>query len=236
MNISIKGFIDTSFIDWPGKITAVIFLPYCNFRCPFCHNFEIIQRPEDYKSIPLEDVFSRLKKLSGWVDGVCVSGGEPTINSFLPFLFDEIKNNGYLAKLDTNGSNPDLLDELIKNSLVDYVAMDIKAPLNNEIYSLCTGTNVDVLPIKRSIEILMSSSISYEFRTTMVPCFHTEEDIYEIACYIKGSSKYTIQNLKAEDVLDPDLKKVKPLTSEKISQIQSTVTGLLNPAFSPASC
>jgi pyruvate formate lyase activating enzyme len=235
MNISIKGFIDTSFIDLPGKIAAVIFLPYCNFRCPYCHNFKLILEPEGLKSTPLENIFSRLRNFSGWIDGICVSGGEPTINPFLPSLFDEIKKNGYLVKLDTNGSNPKLLNELIKNSLVDYIAMDIKAPLHNKNYSLCTGTIVDVAAIKKSIEILMSNHIPYEFRTTMVQCFHTEEDIYEIAKTIKGCFRYTIQNFKPEYVLDPDLKKVKPIKVSKIAQIQKKVAAFLEiptPAFS----
>src|SRR3972149_6795090 len=112
--IEIKGFSETSFLDWPGKLCSVLFLPYCNFRCPYCHNHPLIFHPERLPSIPLENVLSRLRSFSDWIDGVCLTGGEPTLQGDLPFLIRELRQHGFLIKLDTNGSNPKMLENLIE--------------------------------------------------------------------------------------------------------------------------
>ena len=166
--MDVKGFIDLSFVDWDSKVSSVIFLPKCNFRCPFCHNVNLVLNPEKIETIPFEYIEDQLNKQKGWTDGVCITGGEPTIHSSLPELCSKIKKMGFLVKLDTNGTNPTLLNELQNRKLVDYVAMDIKAPLTAENYSQATGVNSEKLleKVKESINLLMESIIDYEFRTT----------------------------------------------------------------------
>ena len=141
--LSIKGFLETSFVDWPGKVVSVLFLPRCNFRCPFCHNHSLVVNPAGYDDIPRPYIMARLTELKEWVDGVCISGGEPTIHPRLPSLMAEVKEVGLAVKLDTNGSRPDILQALLAQGLVDCVAMDIKAPLN-EKYQEIVGMPVDL--------------------------------------------------------------------------------------------
>src|SRR4030067_3759239 len=124
--IKIKGFLETSLSDWPGRLCSVLFLPHCNFRCPYCHNHSLVFHPDQYSSVLLKDIFARLHSFKGWIDGVCVTGGEPTLHPDLPLLIQEIKHNGFLVKLDTNGSNPEMLEKLIEKGEVDFISMDVK--------------------------------------------------------------------------------------------------------------
>ncbi|MEJ2241531.1 MAG: anaerobic ribonucleoside-triphosphate reductase activating protein [Candidatus Bathyarchaeota archaeon] len=177
--MDIKGFIEASFVDWNGKICSVLFLSGCNFRCPFCHNVNLVLEPEKLDAIPLEYLKEKLKEQKEWIDGICITGGEPTINKDLVKLCSTLKNMGFLIKLDTNGTNPVILKELIDKKLVNYVAMDIKAPLNEKNYSEATGVKIEknLNKINQSIELLKKSNIDYEFRTTVVPTLHTEEEM-----------------------------------------------------------
>ncbi|MDD1746376.1 MAG: anaerobic ribonucleoside-triphosphate reductase activating protein, partial [Methanomassiliicoccales archaeon] len=163
----IAGFNRTSLLDWDGCVSAVIYLPGCNFRCPFCHNRELVLTPEVYEEIPLEFIEEYVRENSEFLDGIVVTGGEPTIHRDLPELVKRIKALGMKVKLDTNGTNPEMLKDLIYAGLLDYVAMDLKAPLD-ESYDDLAGAKVDLSKVKRSIEIIMGSGIDYEFRTTMV--------------------------------------------------------------------
>jgi pyruvate formate lyase activating enzyme len=193
--LDVKGFIDISFVDWDGKISAVLFLPSCNFRCPFCHNVNLVLYSEKLDTIPFEYIADQLETQKGWADGVCITGGEPTLHNILPELCSKIKKMGFMVKLDTNGTNPTMLKELLDMKLVNYVAMDIKAPLTNEKYSRATGVNAEKLleNVKESIRLLMESDIDYEFRTTVVPSIHTLEDITQICLSLKGCKKYVLQ-------------------------------------------
>ena len=138
--MEIKGFLETSFIDWPDKICAVLFLPICNFRCPYCHNHGLILRPEEYETLSWPFIRERFQTLRGWLDGVCVSGGEPTLHPDLPDLLAAIKALGFPVKLDTNGTRPKVLHFLVDEKLVDFVAMDVKAPAGSRtLQSLCRG-------------------------------------------------------------------------------------------------
>ena len=143
--MEIKGFIDLSLSDWDGKLCSVIFLPGCNLRCPFCYNSTLVLHPETVETVPFLHVEDYLRKQRSWIDGVCITGGEPTIHKDLPELCSKLKETGFLVKVDTNGTYPKMVKKLIDNGLVDYIAMDIKAPLTVEKYSKATGANVEKL-------------------------------------------------------------------------------------------
>jgi len=230
-NLPIKGFIDTSFVDWPGKICAVLFFPHCNFRCPYCHNSELVLCPDSIETIEAESVFKRLKDLQGWIDGVCVTGGEPTLQPNLRELLEYIRSSGFQTKLDTNGSNPDILRELIDAKLLDYVAMDVKSCLDENSYCKVTNVADSMLSrVKTSIEMLIEGHVDYEFRVTIVPEYHEPEDIYQLARDLSGASKLRLQNFKpGASILDPALKTVTPYTQQVLDSLQQRVDELLSP-------
>jgi pyruvate formate lyase activating enzyme len=202
--LEIKGFLETSFIDWPDKICAVLFLPFCNFRCPYCHNHGLILRPEEYETLPWRFIRKRFQTLRGWLDGICVSGGEPTLHPDLPDLLLAIKALGFPVKLDTNGTRPKVLQFLVEEKLVDFVAMDVKAPLEAEPYSRCAGVPVTVEAIRESIALLLSGRVPYQFRTTVVPALHTPEILARMGRELKDAIKWTRQEFRPGEVLDPD--------------------------------
>ena len=220
--MDIKGFLDISFVDWDGKISSVIFLPSCNFRCPFCHNVNLVLNPEKLDTIPFGYIEDQLKMQRGWTDGVCITGGEPTLHSNLPELCSRIKKMGLLVKLDTNGTNPNMLKELMDRRLVDYVAIDIKAPLTEKKYSKAIGVKAESLleNVKESIKLLMESNVDYEFRTTVVPTIHEEEDIEQICRSLVGCRKYVLQKFDVsigKTTIDPDLMS-KTLSEEEMQK------------------
>ncbi len=208
--MDIKGFIDVSFVDWDGKLTSVIFLPNCNFRCPFCHNVNLVLNPEKLETIPIPYLEDQLEQQKDWIDGICITGGEPTLHKDLPELCNLLKKKGFLIKLDTNGTNPSMLRELIGRNLIDYVAMDIKAPLTDKKYSKATGVNTEetLKNVKESIKLLIESNMDYEFRTTVVPTLHDKEDIKQICHSLKGCRKYILQKFDVsigKTTISPDL-------------------------------
>ena len=217
--MEIKGVIDLSLVDWDGKVSSVFFLPGCNFRCPFCYNSALVLHPEREETTPFERVKNYLKKYRTWIDGVCITGGEPTIHSDLFELCSKLKEMGFLVKVDTNGTNPVMIRELIEKGLVDYIAMDIKAPLTVEKYSKATGINAEKLlgKVKETVRTLLRSKINYEFRTTVVPTIHKKEDIEEICRSIKGCKKYVIQRFRAErETINPEFSKLNPFTDDEM--------------------
>ncbi len=238
----IGGLQKLTLIDYPGKPACTVFLIGCNFRCPFCYSKELVL-PKEIKKQPKiseKDFFDFLKKRKGLIDGVVLCGGEPTINKDLPKFCKKIKKLGYLVKLDTNGSNPKILEKLIDEKLVDYMAMDIKAPLglksqitnyklqtNHKLqitkYEKATGTKVNLENIKKSIVIIKNSGIDYEFRTTVVPIIHIKEDIIQIAKEISPAKKYYIQNFRPEKTIDPKFEKIKPYLDKELLEIQKVI-------------
>lgn len=190
--MNIIGHLKSSFIDYPDKICTVFFTGGCNFRCPYCHNASIVRN----EGLPLSEdyIFSYLESRKKYLDGVCISGGEPTLQEGLKDFVSKIKDKGFLVKLDTNGTNSEVLKELIENKYLDYIAMDIKAPLDK--YEFVTKIKVDINIIKSSTDIIRSSDIDYEFRTTVCKELLSEEDILKIAEYLKGSKRYVIQNFR----------------------------------------
>lgn len=187
----IKSINKTTLLDYPGKVASTIFLAGCNMNCSFCHNKDLIKMNPS-NSITREDLFEFLEKRKNELDGVCITGGEPTLNSDLVSLIEDIKSLGYLVKLDTNGTNPDMVSYLINNNLIDYIAMDIKTSF--EHYKDITNTTNSIQDIKRTVEIIKNSEIDHEFRTTVVSNIN-KEDVVSIAKYI-SPSKYYLQEFK----------------------------------------
>jgi pyruvate formate lyase activating enzyme len=211
--VSIKGFIESSFLDWPGKVAAVLFLPGCNLRCPYCHNHDLIINPQYFEDIPLDQVFGSLHENEGWVDGVVVTGGEPTLNVGLFHLLERLQERGLPVKLDTNGTRPNIIKELIKQELVSAVAMDVKAELLPEAYSHAAGVYVDVGDIAESIRTVAESGVESFFRTTVVPVLHDEYSVRSIRAELYGRP-LILQNFRPVDALDPayrDIKQFPPL-------------------------
>lgn len=187
----IGGFQKMTVLDYPEKVACTIFLTGCNFRCPFCHNASLVT--ENWiRGVGIDEIFSYLEKRKGLIDGVCITGGEPLLNNDIEDLIKPIKSMGYLVKLDTNGTNPTRLRNLIENGLVDYVAMDIKN--SSEKYALTCGVKaVNFTKIEESIDLLINGNIDYEFRTTVVEPLHTVEDIEKIGKLIKGAKSLYLQ-------------------------------------------
>ena len=185
-----------SLLDYPNKVSCILFTRTCNFRCPFCHNGLTLL--EDHTSfVPFEEIISFLKKRQGVLDGVVISGGEPTLMPDLIEKIRVIKNLGYLVKLDTNGTNPNILLDLLDEGLIDYVAMDIKNSPSK--YPLTAGAKVEMDKILRSIEILKNSNIDHEFRTTLIAEHHTELDMVAIGKLLKGNEKLYLQKFQISD-------------------------------------
>lgn len=199
--MNIGGIKKLSLLDYPDRTCCTIFTVGCNYRCPFCHNASIIQNQFSDKVISQEEVIMFLKRRVGLLDGVCISGGEPLLQDHLENFIREVKLLGFSVKLDTNGSLPRKLKQLIETGLLDYVAMDIKN--SPDSYGRTTGIkNYNLEPIKESVDLLLSNVVPYEFRTTVVRQLHTNKDILSLAQWIKGAKRYYLQNfVDSGDVL-----------------------------------
>ena len=226
--VKIHGFNKLTLLDYPGRLACTIFLGKCNFQCPFCHNAGLVLSPEREPVIPVEEVMSTLKKRKGILDGVCITGGEPTINAGLPELIDKIKELGYSVKLDTNGSNPAMLKSLVEQKKIDYVAMDIKN--SPQKYGVTTGVaQVNLDAVCESVEFLKSGVVDYEFRTTVVKELHKKEDFRIIGNWLSGSKRYFLQAYKeSENVIHPgfscyakeQLENFREILLEEIPQVE----------------
>lgn len=194
--MKVTGIQKLTLLDYPGVVACTVFTAGCNFRCPFCHNAMLVLPEQiDNECLTDDEVFGFLKKRRGVLDGVAVTGGEPLLHADMPEFLARVKELGYKIKLDTNGSNPELLSEIVKNKLVDRVAMDIKnAP---EEYARTIGLkSFDIAPVERSKEMLLRGDIDYEFRTTVVKGIHTKESLIGAAKWIKGAREYYLQQFK----------------------------------------
>lgn len=223
--IEIKSFIKNSLLDWDGKIVSVVYLAGCNFRCPFCHNATLVLNPHGLKAIEFEEVAEYVKQNRIFIDGVCVTGGEPCLYNDLSKFLNRFKSLDVLVKLDTNGFYPETLKEITNSNLVDYIAMDIKAPLVEEKYSQACGIkNDELLPnIKNSINIIMNSPVDYEFRITVVPTLHSKQEILEVAKGISGAKKLALQNFLNYETLDPEFKNIRPYSIKQLQDIAEDV-------------
>ena len=201
--MNIHGFNKSTLLDYPKHLAATIFVGGCNMRCPFCHNASLVLRPNTQPIIPEEEVLSYLAKRKNILEGVCITGGEPTLYPELPLFIKQIKELGFKVKLDTNGTNPAMLKELAENKLIDYVAMDIKN--SKDKYKITAGNkNISLDEINESISLLLSDIVEYEFRTTIVKELHTKSDMEAIGSWIKGAKAYYLQSYRdSEDVISP---------------------------------
>jgi len=201
--IHIKGVQKSSLIDYPGKVSAIVFVNKCNFNCPFCHNPELVHDTGEFPDITVEEFEEFLDERRKWIDAVCITGGEPTLHSGLLDLMKMIKGKGLLVKLDTNGTDPQVIKDALNSRCVDYVAMDIKNSL--EKYPDTTRTKVNNRNILESIRVIMQAQkdglIDAEFRSTIMPRLHTIEDLERMAELLHGAKKYILQQFKTEEAL-----------------------------------
>lgn len=217
--MKISGFTKLTLIDYPNKLACIIFTKGCNYRCPFCHNSSLIKPNKNDVFIDEKEIFDYLKKRKGLLDGICISGGEPTIQGDLYDFLLKVKKIGYLIKLDTNGSNPDLLKKLIDEKLVDYIAMDIKNSFDN-YQKVVNIKNLKIEDIKKSIKVIENSGIDYEFRTTIIKEYHSLDDILKIRKMLAKKSNYYLQNFKnSEGVIDKTLHGFSTQELEELSQL-----------------
>ena len=204
MNVKIAGLQKFSLIDYPGKVAAVIFTQGCNLRCPYCHNPQLVKPSFFQEPIPAEQILSFLESRKDKLQGVVVTGGEPTMQPDLIPLIEAIRTMGYQVKLDTNGTHPETLQKLLDLGLLDYVAMDLKSSMEN--YERAVGVRVNVDKIKQSMDLLLNSKIDYQFRTTVVKPVCDEDDLCSLRWAIDQAPCYRLQNFVASpDVLDPEI-------------------------------
>jgi pyruvate formate lyase activating enzyme len=191
--MNFNGFQKLTLLDYPGKVACTLFTAGCNLRCPFCHNASLVTHIDNTNIYNKEEILSYLGKRQGILEGVCISGGEPLMQKEIEDFISEVKSLGYSVKLDTNGFYPDKLISLVEKGLIDYVAVDIKNSYSK--YAKTTGIeNLDLAPLKRTVEFLLSGKVDFEFRTTIVEGLHTEADILDIGKTIKGAPRYFLQN------------------------------------------
>lgn len=219
--VEIKGLEKFAPLDFPGFISSTVFLGGCNFRCPYCHNADLVLRPQAMATLPLDYFISYLDARQGWLEAVCVSGGEPLVEEELEVLLHIIKDRNLMVKVDTNGSLPQRLEELLGTKLVDYVAMDVKAPLRR--YRQVTRSDVAEADIVRSIEIIRNSGLPYTFRTTVVPGLVGEEDLREIAEMLRGSRLFQLQQFSPRHTIDQNYLQVKPYSREEIEKMAELI-------------
>lgn len=210
------GLQRSSLIDYPGKVCAIVFTIGCNFRCPYCHNPELVD--ETAEEISEENFFSFLESRKGLLDAVTITGGEPTMHDDLIDFIKKIKSLGFLVKLDSNGTRPEMLEYLIDNKLVDYLAMDIKAPLQK--YESTVARPVDMEHIQESIALLLEGKIPYEFRTTVVKALLSPEDFHEMGKLIAGAEVYYLQKFVPTKLLNPAFRKKTVYSDEEFADLQ----------------
>jgi pyruvate formate lyase activating enzyme len=218
--MKIGGLQKISLIDYPGRISAIVFTQGCNFRCPYCHNPELVDPAQYGPILSEEEVISFLEKRRGKLDAVTVTGGEPTLQPDLDRFLQEIKGMGYLTKIDTNGSNPDVLERLIRGRLVDYLAMDVKGPLKK--YERIANVKVKTAKIRRSIELIMASGIEHEFRTTVVRSQLDNEDLIATSELLK-KGLYVLQSFVPAKSLDHEFLTEISYSPEEFADIQKNL-------------
>ena len=231
--MEIGGLQKTTLIDYPGRVACTVFLIRCNFRCPFCYSSELVlkEKIKEQPRIPEQDFFDFLEKRKNQLDGVVICGGEPTVNPELSDFCKKIKEMGFLVKLDTNGSNPEMLQKLISDKLVDYVAMDIKAPKEKYPETIGYGRDFNDILVKQvseSVDILNKREVDYEFRTTFAPKILNKQDILDIAKWISPAKRYYIQNFVAQKTLNPEFEHLKPHPDKEVLDIQKKISHLFD--------
>jgi len=215
--VEIKGIEKFSSRDFPGHISSTVFLGGCTFRCPYCHNADLVLRPETIPSLAADYFLSYLDGRKGWLEAVCFTGGEPLLHEDLEELIRVVRERGLLVKIDTNGSFPDRLEGLLALGLVDRVAMDIKAPL--ERYREVTRSNVDLERIVRCADLLRESGVKHTFRTTVVPGLVGKDDVTKIGEWLNGAAHYVVQQFVPQTTIDPAYLEVKPFGRAQLEEM-----------------
>lgn len=217
----IRGLNKLTLLDFPSKTACTVFTGGCNFRCPFCQNASLVLDAKSQPEIPLKEFFDFLKSRKNLLEGVCITGGEPTLETDLADFMGQIKALGYMVKLDTNGNNFEVLKNLIDNKLVDYVAMDVKNSL--EKYGKTIGIeNFNTSTIEKSVELIKNSDVEYEFRTTVAVELQDENDIREICNLIKGAKRFYLQSYRlSDDMVGEEMTPPKKATLQKFKEIAS---------------
>lgn len=220
----IKGFIKNTLIEWDGLISSEVFFPGCNFRCPYCHSYELFTKPDELDSARWDEVCKYLDEKKGWVDGLVLCGGEPLMSKGILNCLEMLKKHGIKVKIDTNGYFPEELRKAITRQLVACVAMDIKAPLNAQEYLRVTGVNnVDISKLIESINLIKKSGIDYEFRTTVCPVYINKKNVVEIAKSIEGAKKYSLQQFDPKNCYSVSLREIRPYPREEIYEMKKLV-------------
>ena len=223
----IGGLQKLSLIDYPGKLAAVVFTQGCNFRCGYCHNPELVLPREYCPVVPEEEVMVFLRSRQEYLEGVVVTGGEPTVQEDLISFLDKLKRLGYLVKLDTNGSRPEVLKQLISLRLVNYVAMDVKASLGR--YREIINAPVPVEKIKESIRLILEAGIPHEFRTTVVKAFHSSQDLLEIRSLAQGARQYNLQRARIDGkILDKSLLAQEQYCDDEFDRLKEIMSGAMD--------
>jgi len=222
--MQIVGLQKTTLVDYPGVVACTIFTPGCNFRCPYCHNPELIKPTHAYQIIPESEFLTWLSGRKGWLDGICVTGGEPTLQKDLPEFAKKVKALGFKFKLDSNGTNPGMLEQMLDANLVDFIAMDIKAPLAD--YSTATRVAVVQENIQKSVDLIRTRAPDYEFRTTVGPAWYSKDAAKRIGEWLDGSKAYYLQQYVPGNTLDPALSQDR-FTKEELEELQT----ILKPHF-----
>ena len=225
------GLIKQSLIDYPGEVATVLFTRGCNFSCPFCHNGHLLYGRDRDSDTGLEKILAFLQERKGFIDAVVVSGGEPTRHGQLIDTVRAIKDLNLKVKLDTNGSNPEMLEELLDSGLLDYIAMDVKAPLDYRKYLMACGrlSPQDFLHVRNSCHLLLQikDEPMVEFRTTVVPALHRGQDIVDIVQSLQGARLYTLQQFQAANAMDPAMKVVAPFSPQQLEMIADRCAGFV---------
>jgi pyruvate formate lyase activating enzyme len=218
--LEIKGWNETSFLDWDGKVVSTLYVGGCNFRCPFCHNYRLVEAPNEFATIPQTKIKEFLISHRDFIDGICLTGGEPCLyfKNGLPEFLAEIKALGFLIKLDTNGAEPECLRQLLANKLIDYIAMDIKAPLD-PVYNKMIGVEADLAKIRQSIALIVNSGIDHEFRTTVVPKWLGKAEIEAIARTVSGGRRLVLQQFVPAKSWDVAWRDLKPYSVEELHSL-----------------
>lgn len=206
----------------------VLFTGGCNFRCPFCHNRELVLGHHSMADIPFDYIEGRLRKFRRWIERVVITGGEPTIHTGLRGAIEAFRALGLKVKLDTNGSNPGVVKGLVADGLIDYVAMDVKGPL--DAYDRWCGTAVDKARIRESIDFILEGRVDYEFRMTLVPFLHHEQDAFDVAGELKSARRFFLQDFVPRETVDPRFSSIQPFSPEKMKSIRRAVESIIENA------
>ncbi|MDN5347934.1 MAG: pyruvate formate lyase activating enzyme [Clostridia bacterium] len=211
--IAVRGLQKTSLVDFPGEVCTTLFWGGCNLRCPWCHNADLVLRPWALPRLEIQEILGFLTERRSWSQAVCLTGGEPALDPELPAFVLKLKERGFKVKLDTNGTRPEVLSQLIDQDLLDYIAMDVKAPPDK--YGMLAGVKVDLKAIRESIDIIRASEVAYEFRTTVVPGLLLEEDLLAIGRWLGGAKRYVLQQFRpAGSLLDENYRGINPYPEE----------------------